>query len=79
MLVSAHGDVPATVVNDAVVGAAQEGEVASKFLIRPLGGYMVRCVPKRARRSIRASHVSDTMGWMNIRVVRSAAGNGARV
>ena len=37
MLVSAHGDVPATVVHDAVVGAAQEGEVASKFQIYPLG------------------------------------------
>jgi len=77
--VVADVDVPPVVVDDAVMVSAKEYQVASKFPIRPLGAYMVRCVPKRARRFIRASHVSDTMGWMNIRVVRSAAGNGARV
>ncbi len=35
MLVSAHDDVPATVVHDAVVGAAQEGEVQDTLLMGP--------------------------------------------
>ncbi len=48
VLVCAHDDVPATVVHNAVVRAAQERQVAGKSLMHPVGAYMVRCAEASA-------------------------------